>query len=365
MIALCGLVATARADGDVEVRTVYYKERATRVEQPMIDAALDAGEHGIITAHFLVDAITSASASSGAINATPFTEHRYEEGIGYQHDLGRVRVGADTKLSTESDYRSFFLGGHADADFFHKNTVVGIASGYSWDRADNAGAQSPMGGPLLACHNELVAADSGCALHIFSFSATATQLLSPNAVLGLAYDVQSLHGFQANPYRTAIAGDAEVPERHPLDRLRQAFAASIRYYITPTHTTVIGAYRYYRDDWAVHAHTPELRVVQEVGRLADATLGFRYYSQDGAYFYRDHYSTNDRSVYPYVSDDVKLSTFTGETIEAKAGVLGEAFGLHGFWAGLRFEGVLQYVVQHNSFGNAVIAHAAVSIPFAY
>ena len=66
----------AWADGTLAVRGVYYKERATRVMQPMMDAIFDAGTHGIVTGHFLVDAITSASASSGADNSKPFTERR-------------------------------------------------------------------------------------------------------------------------------------------------------------------------------------------------------------------------------------------------------------------------------------------------
>ena len=54
------VAAPALGDGTLAVRGVYYKERATRVMQPMLDAMLDAGNHGIVTGHFLVDAITSA-----------------------------------------------------------------------------------------------------------------------------------------------------------------------------------------------------------------------------------------------------------------------------------------------------------------
>jgi len=73
-----GAATPARGDGTLTMRGVYYKERATRVMQPMLDAMFDAGAHGIATGHFLVDAITSASASSGAADAAAFTEQRYE-----------------------------------------------------------------------------------------------------------------------------------------------------------------------------------------------------------------------------------------------------------------------------------------------
>ena len=80
-----GAAAAARADGTLALRGVYYKERATRVMQPMLDAAVEAGERGLVTGHLLVDAITSASQSSGAVNTEPFTENRYEAGIGYAY----------------------------------------------------------------------------------------------------------------------------------------------------------------------------------------------------------------------------------------------------------------------------------------
>jgi hypothetical protein len=102
-----------------------------------------------------------------------------------------------------------------------------------------------------------------------------------------------------------------------------------------------------------------------VGRDVDAAVRFRYYTQDGAYFFRDRYPADSAAMSPFVTDDVKLSTFTGYTLEAKLGVLGEAFRLSGRWAGTRFEGMLDYTAQHNRFGNAVIAHVAVTIPFEY
>src|SRR6185295_6863398 len=145
----------------------------------------------------------------------------------------------------------------------------------------------------------------------------------------------------------AIVGEALVPERHPESRDRQAFAAWARYYVATSGTTLIGAYRYYRDSWKVHAHTPELRVVQELGRAADAALGLRYYSQDGAEFFRDRYPPDDAAMSRFVTDDVKLSSFTGYSVEAKAGLIGEAFDLEGRWAATRVEAIFEYTVQNN------------------
>jgi len=360
------VAATARptrGDGTLAMRGVYYKERATRVIQPMLDGMFDAGVHGIVTGHFLVDAITSASASSGAANAAPFTEQRYEGGIGYTHELGALTLGAETKYSTESDYRSWYGGARGQLELGQKNTVLGLGGGVSLDTVSAAAAQGPST-PTLRC-DAADPAKTSCPLDVYALYGSASQLVSPNAVIGASVDVSTLRGFQSNPYRQAIAGNALVPERHPTERTREAFAASARYYLASTGTTLIGTYRYYRDSWQVHAHTPELRIVQEAGRDIDASVRYRYYTQDGAYFFRDRYPADDAAMTQYVSDDVKLASFSDHTLEAKLGVLGEAFDLHGHWAGARFEGIIEYVLQHNRFGNAVIAHVALTLPFEY
>jgi len=363
LVAAAVAPAQVRGDGTLAVRGVYYKERATRVMQPMLDGMFDAGSHGIVTGHFLVDAITSASASSGAAEATPFTERRYEAGLSYAHELGPVTLAADTKYSTESDYASWYIGGRAAADLGQKNTVLGLGGGISFDAVSAAAAQGPSM-PTLRC-SAADPAETSCELRVYAVYASASQIVSRNAVIGLSVDLATLHGYQSNPYRQAIVGEALASERHPTERTREAFAVSARYHVAPTGTTLIGAYRYYRDTWHIHAHTPELRIIQEAGHDVDASVRFRYYTQDGAYFFRDRYPPDDAAMTQYISDDPKLSRFTGYTMEAKLGVLGDAFQLGGRWAATRLEGILEYSIQHNRFGNAVIAHVALTIPFDY
>ncbi len=364
-VALAGAISItavhrARADGSVEVRGVYYKERATRVMQPMLDGLFEAGARGLVTGHFLVDSITSASASAGAADAMPFTETRYEAGVGYTHDLGVARVGGETKYSTESDYKSLYAGIRGELDLAEKNTTLGLGGGVGYDTI-SAGSGGGLAQPTIQCEPGADATPD-CNLTTLSMFASASQILSRNAVLGLSVDVSRLDGYQSNPYRTAIAGDQLVPERHPTLRTREAFASVLRYYVAATKTTLIGAYRYYRDTWKVHAHTPELRIVQEISDVADASVRYRYYTQDGAFFYRERYASADEM---FVSDDIKLSTTSTQLMEAKLGIYGAAFGLEGRWARARFEGVLQYILQYNRFGNAIVAHLGITVPLSY
>ena len=367
------MAAVAHADGSLTMRGVYYKERSTRVIQPMLDGMFEVGTRGLLTAHMLVDAITSASASSGAYESDPFTEQRYEVGAGYAQEidgpedswLDLVRLGGDAKVSSEPDYRSLYAGLRGEAEVAQKNAVIGLGGGVSADKVDASGAQGSGlggGGIRLMCPGDTSATSSACNLNTYSMFASLSHITSKNSLVGVSYDVAYQDGFLANPYRQVIIAPVPVAERHPFDRTRQAVAVSGRLYVPASSTAFIAAYRYYWDSWKIHAHTPELRIVQQVGSSADASFRYRYYTQDAAFFWKKHYAD---AMQTYLTDDPKMSPFDGHLLEAKLGILGETFGLDGRWAGARFEGILEYIVQHNRFGNAVVAHAALTVPFDY
>jgi hypothetical protein len=362
----------AHADGALSMRGVYYKERSTRVMQPMLDAMFEAGSRGLVTGHLLVDAITSASASSGAAAAEPFTETRYEGGLGYAHELDGpddtiidvIRVGAEGKISKEPDYRSIYVGARAEAELAQKNAIISLGGGVAFDELNNEGLQSAMGGPELVCDNDKPTETSkSCGLNTYALFTSFSHLLSRDALVGVSYDIAKISGFTSNPYRQAITSTGPVPERHPNERLRQAVAISGRYFVDVTKTALIGQYRYYFDDWKIHAHTPELRIIQQVGNAIDASFRYRYYWQDDAFFFREKYGPAMDLV--YVTDDPKMAPYDGHLLEAKLGVLGEAFGFEERWGGARLEGILEYIIQHNRFGNAVVAHVSITVPFEY
>jgi len=316
--------------------------------QPMLDARLDVGDHGVAEGHFLVDAITSASVGSGA-DDTAFSEQRYEVGGGYTHELGGYRLGGQARLSSEPDYRSLYAGARFEADLRQRNLTVAVGGGIGDDRLSNAGAP-PM-----------VPRIEGT-LRTYLVSASVAQVLDRNAVASLTYDLALLDGVQHNLYRTVIAAGTLVPERHPTERHRHAVAGSVRWFVPRTATTVIGSYRYYRDDWGVQAHTPELRVIQDAGDSVWFGVRYRYHHQRKADFYQTMYQTTDPAVEPWLSDDIKLSAFDSQVLGARFGVYGNAFGLHGRWGATRGEVVIEYVAQDNRFGNAGIAHAALTVP---
>ena len=352
LFALMAARASARADGELSMRGFYYKESATRVMQPMLDGQFDAGENGEVQAHMLVDAITSASIASGA-SAAAFTERRYEAGGTYSHELDDLRLTGFARYSSEPDYKSVFVGASGQLALAAQNTTIGVALARGADDLDNAGAQGGMG--------EAIKGELASTLGSVSIS----QIVSPVAIVSATYDITYLDGFQENAYRTVVAGGVIGPERVPDTRLRHALYGSVRAYVASTSTTIIAGYRFYLDDWGLRAHTPELRVVQELGEDIVVHGRFRYYRQTAADFFEDIYDTNDPAIEPFLTDDTTLSEFTGNTVGVKIEGRLSALGMSGSLRNVRADVVVEHVTQNNRFGNAIVGMVGVTVPFEY
>lgn len=344
---------SARADGEITVRGAYYKETSTRVMQPMLDADLEVSEAGQLKLHGLVDAITSASAASGA-SGNAFTERRTEGGFLYMHQLLNFRLGGGGRYSTEPDYQSSFVNLRLEAELAQRNTTLGLNFAHGSDSLDNSGSQGGLSSILKG------------SLKTNMVSLSASQILSPQAIISLSYDLSHLKGFQENIYRTVVAGGMIQAERVPDTRLRQAMAANLRYYVDATSTAIIGAYRVYKDDWKILSNTPELRVVQDLlDDRAELHLSYRYYRQRAAFFYEEVYDSADMNVEPYLTDDSKLGRVRSHTYGIKAASRLELFGVQGDWAEVRLEGLFQYIKQDTHYGDAVVAQMALSFPIKY
>jgi hypothetical protein len=345
--------AAARADGELSVRAAYYKERSTRVAQPMLDARLDVGASGELTGHLLVDAITSASAAAGA-SGTAFTERRYEAGAGYSQKVGEaLRLGASGRYSYEPDYQSLFGGVRAVWELAQRNTELGLFAGAGRDAVSNAGVPQGMSERIEG------------SLRSYLASLSLSQVLTPTLVASFTCDLSLLDGFQENPYRPVPAGGIAERERVPDERRRTALRGAATGYLEPTRSVLIAAYRLYLDDWGLIGHTPELRVVQDLGQEVDLHLRYRYHRQNSADFFKPVYDTADPSVEPYLTADEKLSAMDSHSVAVKLDTPLSFWGASAGWSQTRAEALISYTLQSTSFGNAISAQLAITFPLSY
>ena len=269
----------------------------------MLDGMFEVGARELVQAHFLVDAITSASAGSGAANAQPFTETRYEAGGSYTRELDGPTGSWLNKLrlTGESKYPQIRL--HVAV---RRRARRGRCRAEERDARREAAASRatpsptpartrPDGRSAAALRRDLAGHEQGVRVDWYARLLVRGEpdLSSKTIIVAATYDIERLDGFQSNAYRQVVTASGLVPETHPNERLRQAIAVSGRFYVPASQTTFIGAYRYYRDDWQIRAHTPELRIVQEVGKDADASIRYRYYTQTASFFYATRYPAVD------------------------------------------------------------------------
>ncbi len=352
-VAILSAAQTSRADdGTVSVRGAYYKERATRVTQPMVDAELEAGESGTVAAHFLVDSITSASVAAGA-TGDPFTETRYEFGGSYTHELGSLRLGGGGRVSYEPDYLSVTGSIKGEMDLAEKNATVGVALAQGRDDISNAGVQGGMAPEITGTLNTSMA------------SVSLSQVLTPNVIASATYDLIYLSGYQENVYRAVPAGGSFVPERVPESRIRNAVYSSVRAYIEATKTAAIVGYRLYFDDWGIVGHTPEVRVIQEIATDVEVHGRYRFYKQSQAEFYKEIYDSADPDMQPFLTADQKLSNQRTQIFGAKLDGALSVIGVTGRFSAARISALFEYTTQTTSFGNAIAGQVAFAVPFAY
>ena len=344
------LCAPEIAQGDeITLRSAYYKEKSTRIFQPMIDGNFEIGEKGDLSTHALVDVITSASAAAGAAEVA-FTEKRYELGASYSHELNHWRFTGSTRYSTEPDYLSLFAGTKAELELAERNTRIGVGLNAGYDTIDNSGSQGGIA-PLIKGNLDTL---------LVSFS--ISQILTQNSVANIIYDYSTLNGFLENAYRTVPAQGSLERERVPDSRNRHAILGSIRSYIPPTNTVLVARYRYYRDSWGIKAHTPDIRLIQTLTPSLEIHMRYRFYSQSAATFFKDTYDSNDPKIEPFVTNDEKLTDFQANCFTFKINSNLSTFGFNGDFGQYKLSLLVEYVDQNNRFGNSIMSQMALSIP---
>jgi hypothetical protein len=151
-----------------------------------------------------------------------------------------------------------------------------------------------------------------------------TQVIDPQMLVQLAYEIGHAEGFQSSPYRfVGVGGDGRcggtamlcVPETHPSVRTRHALVVRGRRAFDDQLSLHLD-YRFYVDDWGLYANTAALQLNwmhDEDGLFA---LRYRLHQQGAAAFYRSTYPepsgtlrfvTRDRELSPLWTHRVALS----------------------------------------------------------
>lgn len=365
LVALVAVAPAGRGEDRLTVRGAYYREHSTRVVQPMVQITKDLPRGFDVGAHFLVDAITSASIAAGVMQDQLFTELRKEAGAAVGKTWDRTRMGVSYRQSREPDYISHALG-------------LSVSQGV-WDNTGSIGINVARG-------FDTVGPNLNLPLDVYFGGVSYSQALAPTLLAQVGYEVIYLDGSLGslgNPY-------SQVPnhgrERPPDERLRHAAIARTAYYLPASGTGLQLHYRFYFDHapglepqagapenpWNVVAHTVDVRLHQELTAHLELRLGYRFHSQGAAAFWcnTDPSRGGRTDCYPpeapYFVVDAKLGPVTTHVPELK--LWWEAHALRtipvlGWLAGGAFELSYAHFIQDTRYENAHVLQTGYSLPF--
>jgi hypothetical protein len=353
----------------VTLRGNYWRDRNTRVVQPAIEIVQETPKGTVVAAHYLLDAITSASAASAVTSDQPFTELRNEVGVSLAQRFNHVLLSGGYAYSSESDYWAHTASLGVLVELAQKNTLLGATLSYGNDRV------ALRMGPTN--YNPLGGLQSVRGIAILTQTLTRTLLATASYEIAVIGFGTQQNGWQSNPYRQVNVQGAPQRESDPYQRFRQSASLALHWYL-PTHIRLMPylilrpSYRFYWDDWAIVSHTPELRTYIPVGPT-EFRVTARYYTQTQASFYND---VDDKPGYPtgmglhcttcfnaavrdgiYATSDPKLSAFSAAFLELR--FLVKLRGLYRL--GIPGTGWLSTGIAEISYGhyfNGAYAHTA-------
>lgn len=241
-----------------------------------------------------VDGITGATKSTGSSSGAS-SDRRKEIAAGVSHTIGDWKLEGGYVISTEDDYRSTTPSISVSKDFFQRNTT--ITAGYSRNSDDDLHAPSGSG-----------------KRDVNNFAVSLIQVLSQWTVMQAGYTFSDMDGYLASGHRRVLLENgAEVPEYVPGQKKREAFGLRIAQWL-PTNGAIHLSYRYYRDDWKIDSNTYQMLLYQYLMKSLLLRGEYRYYTQDGAYFYKDSYTGTEK----YLTSTASLGRMNASLYGLKA-----------------------------------------------
>jgi hypothetical protein len=220
--------------------------------------------------------------------------------------------------STEHDYDSHSLHVNARADAFQHNTQFALSYGRNFDRVcDRVQTEiDPTRFSALETSTGCFTSDPTRTTHpisIDTFEASWAQAWSPTLETQLTYTGQLVDGFQSDPYRSIILGEAVKAQEHePMQRGRQAVTARLAVYLRGVKAALRVSLRGYTDTWALSSGTVEAEFEKSLGESVRIMIRGRGYKQSGAVFWSDDYTAGAAPLGPrgqYWTGDRELSPF--------------------------------------------------------
>lgn len=280
----------------------------------------------------------------------------------HSNDSGNFIWNSDVSFSNEYDYTSVGFGGGIAALFNEKNTEINLKANVYLDQwrpiyptelheyskyGTNFLNQGYFSGVTVYNENGITATEKYLPTKFrdltltnrnsYSASFGFSQILTKRLQLSLFFDVLQQQGLLSTPYHRIYFADktnffigqsqfianyesssnsgvfklADDVERLPDTRFKLPIGARLNYYISE-RLVLRTYYRYYSDDWNIHAQTASIELPVKISDKFTVFPTFRYYTQTASQYYapyEKHLSTEQ-----FYTSDPDLATFETKQI---------------------------------------------------
>jgi hypothetical protein len=303
-LAMPAARAAVLPDDRADVLYHRYEGGGVTIDGPSLLVRKKFAEKYSVSANYYVDMVSSASIDV-MTTASPYKEQRTQGSLGFDMLNGKTQYSLNYTYSDENDYTANTASFDLSQDLFGDLTTVSFGYSQGWDevrkRDDNAFSEN---------------------VDRRNYRFGLSQIVTPQLMMGLNYEVVTDEGFLNNPYRSvryldesSARGYSYQPEAYPRTRTSNAVALDARYFLK-YRAAIHGAYRYYTDTWGIDANTVELGYTQPWRKQWIFEIGYRWYDQSAADFYADLFPRVDAQ--NFLARDKELSTFTSQMLSLGA-----------------------------------------------
>jgi len=297
---LCVLGAPAAAqvlpDDRSDLLYHHYDGGGVQVSGPALLVRKGFADRVSLSAGYYQDTISGASPDVLA-TASPYTEQRDEVTLGIDYLHADSLISLAWTQSEENDYDGQTLSLGVSHEVFGGMTTVSLGYAHGSDTVGHRDTDFEAG------------------LERRTYWLGLSQVITSTLLINLNYEGILEEGFLGNPYRAKrVLGVFADEEFYPGTRTANAVAIQGVKYLQPGASAQL-SYRYYRDTWALTAHTVELqysRYLADRRWLLD--VRYRHYTQSAASFYSDNFEQE----FTYMARDKELSTFKSNSLGVSA-----------------------------------------------
>ena len=308
-LALClsapPLVASTLPEERADALYHRYEGDGVVIDGPSLLVRKNFKETVSVSANYYVDNVSSASIDVITSGASEYSEQREEVSVSADYLYGKSIFSAGYTNSEESDYTAdtYYIG--VSQDFFGDLTNVSL--GYA--RGDDEVRQNGN-------------ADFLEEIERHSYRVGISQIMAPNLLMALNYEVITDEGYLNNPYRVYRflndpldpgQGYQQETEVYPETRTSDSASVKLLYHL-PWRASLGANYRYFTDDWGIQAHTGQIGYSHALGPHWVVDLKYRYYQQSAADFYGDLFQFAAQDDKDFRARDKELSDMSSQTV---------------------------------------------------